>query len=495
MSLKTLKELSQKRLQLIIALVVIQLSLLILSIPFFNLDGDEAWCAEQAYFMSKKGYSTSNLFTGFDLQNVRIVVQHKLFIYLGAVLFRLFHFGLFVFRLIPICSFVLLLFFFVKYQKEFLPASGKQQWLLSIAILLSIREFFYLAKVARPEMLVTLLGFISYYLLMKYFRKEEYWLVGAAGLFAGLSMLAHLNGSIFIATGMTVLLVRKKVFPCLLFGAMALVAFTPYLVDVYMHYQIFLVQISNPYVINKTHFTLLKPFLNLSREHERLFRKPEIIIPSSLFFFSILANRKRLFADETRSLAVYTLILMVFLGMIVQDKTINYSAYLMPFWAILIARSVLTLKAEHKVVSSTSIALLLILFATGLYWHVNSVFEKQDYPPLSAEIASYIPRHSVCVAPMNFIFNQIGNYKILSDYLVGFEGFGKISIESMSKFCRKNHCQYVIFDKYGDVWDYMSDYDQTARLVKHFKVIVANANFTVLKYIRPPAASLAQAAR
>ena len=249
MLMNMLKKISERKAQLIVALATTELILLILSIPFYKMNGDEAWCAEQAYFMSMKGYSTSNLFTGFDLQNVRIVVQHKLFIYLGAALFRLFHFGLFVFRLIPICSFILLLVFFLRYQKIFLPDTGKLQLFLSIAVLLSIREFFYLAKVARPEMLVTVLGFLSYYFLVKYSGTEEYWLAGAAGLFAGLAMLAHLNGSIFIATGLTILLIRKKPLSCLLFCAMALIAFLPYLIDVYFHYQIFLIQISNPYII------------------------------------------------------------------------------------------------------------------------------------------------------------------------------------------------------------------------------------------------------
>ncbi len=141
-------------------------------------------------------------------------------------------------------------------------------------------------------MLVTALGFLSYYFLVKYSGTEEYWLAGAAVFFAGLAMLAHLNGSIFIATGLTVLLIRKKPLSCLLFCAMALIAFLPYLVDIYFHYQIFLIQISNPYIIAKMHFTFLKPFKNLLREHERLFRRPEIIIPSSLFFFNLIVNRK-----------------------------------------------------------------------------------------------------------------------------------------------------------------------------------------------------------
>ncbi len=119
MLMNMLKKISERKAQLIVALATTELILLILSIPFYKMNGDEAWCAEQAYFMSKKGYSTSNLFTGFDLQNVRIVVQHKLFIYLGAALFRLFHFGLFVFRLIPICSFALLLFFSSSTRKHF----------------------------------------------------------------------------------------------------------------------------------------------------------------------------------------------------------------------------------------------------------------------------------------------------------------------------------------------------------------------------------------
>jgi 4-amino-4-deoxy-L-arabinose transferase-like glycosyltransferase len=467
----------------IIPLALVEITLLILSIPFYKLNGDEAWCAEEAYFMAQKGYSTSNFFSGFIQEDVRVVVQHKLFIYLGAALFKLFHFGLFIFRLIPILSFAFLMILFVRYQQRHPPLNSKRQLFLSVAIVLAAHEFFYFVKVARPEMLVTFLGFLSFYLLKKYFEIDAPWTAILSGLCAGLAMLAHLNGVIFILTGVSFLLFRKKVLTSLFFLAAAIIAFSPYILDVCLHYHIFKVQFYNPYIVNKTHFTFFKPFINLSREHERLFRKPEIIIPSVLFFFCLFADRKELFGEELREFTIYTLLLMLFLGLVVEDKTIKYSTYLVPFWGIVIARGIFNIDRKNKTLVSTSFVLLSLLFISGFYWQSRAVFDKENYPPLNKLIAHEMPLHSTCVAPMNFIFNEIANYKIFSDYLIRYEKFGRtITTKSLSDFCRKNNCQYVVFNKYGDLWDYVHDYTDTAELLKDFKIVAANSNYVVLKF-------------
>lgn len=90
--------------------------------------------------------------------------------------------------------------------------------------------------------------------------------------------------------------------------------------------------------------------------------------------------------------------------------------------------------------------------------------------------------HSTRVAPMNFIFDEIANYKIFSDYLVGYEGFAGIAIQSVWNFCQKNHCEYVLFNKYGDMWDYFPDYGDTNRLMEHFEIIAANSDLVILKF-------------
>ncbi len=479
----------ENKTRLVVSLALIQIALLAVSIPYYKLNGDEAWFAEEAYFMSQKGYSTSNLFAGYLKEDVRVVVQHKLFIYLGAALFKILHFSLWVFRLIPICSFILLMLLFTRYQRKQMSGTTTLQLFLSVSIVLAFHEFFYFAKIARPEMLVTLFGFLSYYLLNKYVSSQRYWMAALAGFTAGLAMLSHLNGSIFVGTGFVFLLLPlsgrfgwKKILTSVSFAAAALVAFSPYLIDIFLHYKIFLVQISSPLIIAKTKLTPLKPLIDLAREHERLFRKPEIFIASSLFFFHLLANRKKLFTGELRVLTIYTVILMVFLGMIVQDKQIKYATYLAPFWAILIAKSLLTMDTRKVALVAINAVLLGLYFATGLFWEGKSVFQKEDYPPLNRLIAKEIPYHSTCVAPMNFVFNEIANYKIFSDFLVGYEGFGKINIQSVWNFCRKNNCQYVVFNKYGDHWDYFPDFRDTGELLSDFEIVAANRDFAVLKF-------------
>lgn len=392
---------------------------------------------------------------------------------------------------------------FYKYQQKYLADVTSFQLFMSISLVLAMHEFFYFAKVARPEMLVTMLGFLSFYLLKKYLSTGKYWLICLAGFAAGLAMLAHLNGVIFVASGFIFLffplngneplefswkgflrriLDRRKIFASLLFLAAAIVAFSPYLLDVLWHFDIFKIQMFSPLVIPKTSFTLLKPLINLSREHQRLFRRPEIIIPSVLFFFHLITNRKKIFNSEVRDLTIYTLLLMVFLGLVVEEKTIKYSTYLIPFWGILISQSIATMDTKRKVMVSLNTIFLILLFTAGLYWQGKSVFEKEEYSQFNKSIADKIPQNSTCVAPMNFIFNEIEHYKILSDYMVGYEGFGNITIKSMLEFCRKNQCEYVVFNKYYDRWEYLHDYNEIDSLLAHFEIIAVTNDFVVLKY-------------
>lgn len=464
--------------------LILSVLLLAISFPFHRMNVDEAWSAEQSFTMSKQGYSTSNLFRGMDGGEHYIVVQHKLFIYIGSLLFSVLGYDLMVFRIIPIISLLLLVWCIYYYCKSKQNLDNKVLY-TTVVFLLLMPQFFYFSTIARPEMLVTLFGLASFVALTKYVELNNmYWVAFSGGL-AGLAMLSHLNGCIFIATGVAMLLLKRRYLGSLVFALSAILCFTPYLVDIYQHTELFKLQISSPLIASKTKLSITFPFVNLLHEHKRLFRKPDIILPILVFMFSVLHSWKWHRANHALALT-YTLLLLCFFGALVEDKTIKYSVYLSPFMALIIApwlvSKVTPLHSLHKLSKYSFVLLVTAFIGFGFYRQVEETLDKVEYTQLNREIASYIPKHSVCVAPMNFIFNELPNYTILSNYLVRYEVNGPITIEQTAAFCKKKHCTYLLYNMHGERMDDIQDFGNTELLNHYFTTITHNAKYTILKY-------------
>lgn len=69
--------------------------------------GDDAWFAEQSYWLQKEGIIRSEFFTGVLGWDKHLLVSHKLFLGIGAVFIKLFGYGL------PTVQFVGLVFFYL----------------------------------------------------------------------------------------------------------------------------------------------------------------------------------------------------------------------------------------------------------------------------------------------------------------------------------------------------------------------------------------------
>jgi hypothetical protein len=330
-------------------------------------------------------------------------------------------------------------------------------------------------------MMVTLFGFASFMLLFHYSLQADWKYVLFAGVCAGAAMMAHLNGAIFIGSGIIMLAFRRKYLLSIVFGLAAVLVLTPYIIDVTTNFDLFKLQISNPYVTSKSQLNVFTPLLNLSREHQRLFRKPEIILPMMLFLCSLIVCWK-----DTRHgrkfLRAYCMLLMVLFGMLVEDKTVKYSTYLAPFWAIVIvdAASVLTAKRTIWKASFGILASGFILFS--LYYQTQDILNKEQYVPMNRTIGSYLPNGAWCVAPLNFMFNEIEQVNIVSNELVRLETSNQPTSDNLAAFCDRKHAPYLIFNKYGERIDDITDLKtDRSHVLTLFDIVVENDDFTVLR--------------
>src|SRR5947209_10483297 len=424
-------------------LLGLEFILLLSSIPKHAVNGDEAWFAEQAFFYVKDGFVHSNLFKGLTHQDEYIVIYHRVFIDVVAGVFKIFHFGLTQIRSISLVCTVVLIGLLTVFQKRTLTFS-KTQILLSTCLLIGIPQIFLYSKIARPEIMVTLFGFLSFWALYAGIERGSWAGVVAGAAFAALAMLAHLYGAVFVGAGIIYCLIRRAYFKAGAFACVCLLFCSFYILDIVRHYDIFVAQLHSPLMGEKARLGVSTPFINLANEYKRLFRKPEIIFTSCLFLFSLSFSLKSR-DQRIKAISIYSVLIMLILGIIAQSKLVRYSIYLAPFQAIIICYS-LTSDREKRW-SAVGTWLVLCFFGYALYYEMKDTFDKFDTLQTSSRTGKHIPTNAWCCAPMSFLFNELERVNIVSGILIDQEANSNGGVR---KWCDQRGITYLVFDNSKD---------------------------------------------
>jgi Dolichyl-phosphate-mannose-protein mannosyltransferase len=471
---------------ILIALLCFELLLLAASLPGHPLHIDEAWIGEQTWFLARDGYVHSNLFEGLAHHDERGVVYHRLFVLMGSWMVNLFGWGIGALRLVTVVATAVLLLAMAVYVRR-QPGSSTAEMLAALVVLLLIPITFYHAKIYRPEMLMALFGFASYWMLERYGDERRLTDLLAGGFLAGCAMLTHLYGAMFVIAGIYLLARRRQWGGILPFALVAAIPFIPYLADIATHYEIFREQISNPIAAKKTSFTLITPFANLIEEHKRLFRKPEIILVTLLFLLSAIAmwrgaDRKgRLFLE-------YTIALVILLGMASGDKLVTrYAIPLFPFFAIAIAHAATRLPGllgRSRAYRWAFAALLALFMGYGIWYQIGEVRATGgDETARNRKLALYIPEGARIAGPMNLIFNQIERFHITALYLAAKEQGGTLTPEGAAAFAAAHNAGYIVTNSAMTNEEEIAGLDSVAigSRVGSFVVMTRTEDFMVLK--------------
>lgn len=412
-------------------LIALTLVLFVFSLWQRSPDIDDAWIGEHAYWMAKIGYVKSELMHGITNQENRHIVHHKLFTLNGALFIGIFGFSLMTIKSVSLLWLGIFLFIFIRYVKKELGTDSA--WFAFLLITINALVFQY-SFVFRPEIMVMTLGFVSYLFIEKSFKQSDNnKLLIFSGLFAGLAAATHLNGLIFIAAGFLLLIWRKRYKASLIFAASTLPSFALYFYDFTQEYNFnyWIYQINDSPALYKSSilpssFSFLAKLLN---EHLRFFHSPKEISLSLLFLFMLIVNYRNLKSDG--NLLKYLLLLVILLSLIAMHTTSKYILLYLPFISIIIIRSFHTfyLKRESKEVLKwkltikdayrCSLALLGLFIVLNFSWNVKIASEKFN-PLKNREFAEkHFGQHTASLnilAPMTFIFNEIGNFhRIQSD--------------------------------------------------------------------------------
>jgi hypothetical protein len=413
--------------------------LMMLLIFIYSLIGrkphiDDAWLGEHAYWQSKLGYVKSELMHGITQQEVYLLCHHKLLTLQGASFITILGFSIFSLKTVSLFYFVffLLLFYFFTCNKIF----NKNQFYLSVLLLVSNTLIFEYSFVFRPEIPIMTLGFISYIFLNNVLNncKRSYMFTILGGLFAGLCVSTHLNGIIFPIAGFILLVWNRKYIQSIVFGLSAIPAILIYFYDFTskFNFNFWLYQINESPMLERTSDL---PFgvsilVKLFNEHMRFFHSPSEISFSVLLIVSLIISLRYLKAYK--NLIRYAFLLILLLPVFSVHISTKYMIIYLPYLIILVTLSLNIIfdknNSDKIIFGKLSFkkarpyififTLIYVLINTALDIHLSKDKWTSNYN--KNIVQSYIkakPEECRIVAPMTFIFNEITRFKSIQSEL------------------------------------------------------------------------------
>lgn len=469
----------------VLVLLAIFAGLFVASLPGYRVGTiDEPWIAEQAYYLASEGTVRSEMFTGYAANESRIFVYHKLLVWLGALSVKLTGLNLWLLRSISLVS-CLALFGLMYRHLSRARAPGRFDFLVSALVLFSCPLFFSRIFIFRPEFLVTLCGFASYFFLSRFIAQKSRLYLMASATLAGLAVLSHLNGLIFIAAGIVLLLFQRDYLSVLIFGMIAVGVSGFYLVDCLGHFD----QLVNQFTSSPgNHTASLNPvnaIANLMEEHKRLFRRADIIGISLLYFMSLVHQRIN-FGKLKTPRNIYTLALIIALGLVSSNKTPTYAIMLFPFFAIPIASSLIQSligrpSGRFRLTLPITFALYL---GFGLYTNANTAFSAGEYVETrNAAVAVRLKPGSIVLTPLKFMFNQIDQFELRSleaANLIMAKTDLPMTFKNLNQYARKIGAEYILLD-----CDFESDFEPPAsreslKLLSQYPQVDSVAGYLIL---------------
>ncbi len=379
---------------------------------------DEAWLAEQAYWLVQDGRVRSEIFCGLNGWEDQLFIYHKLFIYLSAGWQAVFGFSLLAGKTYTLVWSVVLGVLLLGYLQQ-QRIDSQYSW-LGILLFVANGLFIEFSFVYRPEVMCVAFGFASFWLLTS---RRWAW----AGVLAGLATLTHLNGLCFVLAGGGWLLWYRQPRQALGFGLLAGALASLYLLDVWLAngWATLLMQWQNEPALVHIYtfggklmdtFHALKP-VRLTAELG--------LLAVGTYWLTRSRSQKRVYSQPVGR---YLALLVVAHIVTSHSTAIQYALQFVPFMCAFVALRVATWQPTtqpNRLVWGWRVLLGAYLLA-GLYRASDLIYTDLTSPPLAvmnARMAALIGHPgSEVMAPVDFFYEQIGHYNIrcIDRHLGGF---------------------------------------------------------------------------
>lgn len=410
---------------------------------------DDEYLGEQVYWLLNKGVVQSHLgysHLGYDHYQS---VYHKLYIYSGYLSCRLSGWSLFSLHAVSLLCFILFVVAWYLYTRQ--DTDRNFSFFFVLIFMLFNQDILYAAGSFRPEIMVMVLGFVSYMGLMNYARSRKRGFLIASALCAGLCMFAHLNGMIFIIAGCLFLSLQKMYKAALLYGLLAGFAFSPYFADVlyYADLNYFRKQFYSDPVLSAQLRHWYDPLLRLFNEQSRFLFNEKLVIFTVTLLLILGFTRSRIKVARPGLLS-YTLILVGSLALVCPSKSTKYTILYLPFLYMILAEGWLQLEAA---VNKTKVVSIRILLATAVLISIINSAQQIVSNVATLRSGGLITEHILLagsikephrtvalLAPRVMVFNEVGKFKHLQD-------IGLIASENFKAYIRNPGVDYIIFSQ------------------------------------------------
>ncbi|WP_147320799.1 glycosyltransferase family 39 protein [Hymenobacter lapidiphilus] len=378
---------------------------------------DDAWSAEEAFWLLRDGYVHSELFRGFGGWENRLYIFHKGYIYLMAAELAVLGESLVAVKSVALLSAVATLGLLLRY---FRAAPAEARWLAAL-LYVGCGSVMMFGFAGRPETTVALCGFASYLVLHR--ADGRLGRLAAAGALAGLAGLVHPNGTLYMAAGALWLIWYRAGWRALFSFSVpaaavlalfaldaALVGELPVLADQFVNYPV------------------VAPNLHLSDKLRVMARYHSIFFHSAgEIALSVVALVALALAWWSRRATVglpplpkpvlrYIVLLLGLFWLLTKSPTAYYYLLFVPFLVVLVVE--ITLSAgQWKPGTRRVLLALVVLYPVGTLAQLLYVRQLNQRSPdimaLNARLAAQMPvRGAKVIAPLDFIFGQIDNYRI-----------------------------------------------------------------------------------
>jgi hypothetical protein len=410
--------------------------------------GDDAWFAEQSYWLAKSGLIRSNYFKGMLFWDQHLLVSHKFFILIGSFVYRIFGISLYAFQSISFVAELILIGLIYQYIRQ-RQLGNKAPFMLLFLIFGNI-SLVTMSFENRPEIILATLGFASFLCVDK---SNKYW-AALAGILAGLALLTHLNGIVFVVAGFFLLLKTKRWHDLIFYSFTSFFVSILYFLDVFLsdHFQLWYYQFTNdPAVVSS---------LGIQHKLWVMLKFPLIFVGSfkevgvTLILLTLLYLNKSRLKDLPKNAVYYLIFSILTLWLVTKSVTGFYQLLFLPLLIVLILELLNFMKSDFLLNKWTVFVFFFFTFI-GVFGQIqllNKIHSRPYLPEKYAEISNKIGNKSCGIVPLNFFFNDYDKFGQL--YCI--ENFWPMNVhreahtlEELGKFAVDRNVNFILIDKHS----------------------------------------------
>ncbi|MBB6002058.1 hypothetical protein [Arcicella rosea] len=430
--------------------IIVPILMLLTFLSYYNRfpTGDDAWFAEETYWLLKDGVIRSEFFRGLLGWEKQLFVSHKLFLCFGSIMMLIGGSSLYVLKLTSLLFLALLVFLFKGYIAH--RQLEKTSLYIVLFLLFSNTLIVKMSFEYRPEVMMMTLGFASY-LLIQYQQK---YLVALGGVLSGMALLCHLNGIIYIIAGFFMFIFSGKKIKALIFIVFASLTSIFYFYDIWQAngFDVWLYQFRNDPATQNA-FGLVNKLKVMLSFPSIFFKSPQEMAISILLISFCWTYRKKL-NELPRNLIVYAIVLVISFWLITKRASGLYEMLFIPIMMTFIIElfGLIEDKPSFKLSKPILFAFFLyfVIGFVGIIQLIHKIHSRPFLPDKYAALRKFIPAKSKGLVPLQFFFNEYENH----ESLLCFENFDfqlaqstlKADTESLANWARKNNVKFILFD-------------------------------------------------